>query len=229
MNMENRWRRGVGLGDPRVGLGSGRNLPSKTLRPLVRALSVALLLAGCGGGETVDRAPATSAPSDEAIAALAARLSVIEEAVVAWSEAKSIEAAQIAAETAANLVVGPNGPDYGDRNGDGVIGGESGTGLLPGVDGTPAGLASPASSNPCVARDVLGGSWEDPQAAWGEMRSAIDAWEPGNNTMPSLPSHPMRVVGWATFTLASDSIELAHEYASHARLHVDISANAVDC
>ena len=137
--------------------------------------------------------------------------------------------AQAAAETAANLVVGPNGPDYGDRDGDGAVNGETAVGLLPGLDGTPAGLALPLAPNACISADVLGGIWDDPEAAWGEMQAAIDAWRPNNNTMPTLASHPMRVVGWATFTLGSDSLDEAHEYAGHAKLHVDISVRALDC
>ncbi len=199
------------------------------LPPLAVAAVLTLVLAACAGGEPVDETAVTSSLPPQTGAALANRLSVIEVAVAAWADATSIEAAHIAAESAANLVVGPNGPHYGDRNRDGVISGETDKGLLPGMDGTPEGLALAASSNPCVAQDVLGGSWGDPRAAWDEMLFAIDAWEPGNNTMPSLQSHPMRVVGWATFTLGSDSLEMAHEYAGHARLHVDISERALDC
>ena len=61
------------------------------------------------------------------------------------------------------------------------------------------------------------------------MAIAIEEWSPTNNTMPSLASHPMRIVGWATFTMATDSLDLAHEYAGHARLHVDISRKTLDC
>ena len=137
--------------------------------------------------------------------------------------------AQEAAETAANLIVGPNGPGHGDRDGDGVVSGSTDAGVLPGLDGTPAGLALPLAANSCVEADVLGGSWDNPEARWGEMLDAIDAWRPGNNTMPTLASHPMRVVGWSTFTLETDSLDAAHEYAGHARLHVEISERALDC
>jgi hypothetical protein len=61
------------------------------------------------------------------------------------------------------------------------------------------------------------------------MINAIDDWRPDNNTMPSLASQPMRIVGWATFTLASDSLDEAHEYAGRAQLHVDTSLDALDC
>lgn len=63
---------------------------------------------------------------------------------------------------------------------------------------------------------MLGGPWDDPQSAWDSMEAAISAWEPGNNTMPTLQRHPMRIVGWATFTLESVSLQRAHEYAGHA-------------
>jgi hypothetical protein len=168
-------------------------------------------------------------PSMSDDAELAGRIGLIDEAVTDWRNATSIEDAHIAAETAANLVVGPGGPDYGDRNDDGVGGGTSTVGVLPGLDGTPTGLAIPLMENPCVERDVLGGTWTDPGAEWGGMQKAIDEWRPEKNTMPTLASHPMRIVGWATFTLGSDSLEEAHEYAGHAKLHVDISLSAVDC
>ena len=87
----------------------------------------------------------------------------------------------------------------------------------------------PLAANTCIERDVLGGEWVDPASRWAEMLAAIDAWQPGNNTMPTLASHPMRVVGWATFTLNSDALEEAHEYAGHADLHVNISRRALDC
>ena len=156
-------------------------------------------------------------------------MAAVDEAVAVWRDASTIEAAHEAAEAAANLIVGPNGPDYGDRRGDGVVSGQSPVGLLPGLDGVPAGSAIPLSANQCVARDVLGGTWTDPGAEWGAMLTAIDEWRPDNNTMPTLASHPMRAVGWATFTLEADSLGEAHEYAGHAKLHVDISVRALDC
>ncbi len=204
-----------------------------------------LLLASCGGDDTtaddaevtaevaappVVPAPAQSAADDDAATgASTARLELLGASVDEWRDASSIEEAHAAAEAAANLVVGPNGPGYGDRDGDGTVDGESDVGLLPGLDGTPTGLASVLASNECIERDVLGGSWDDPGARWDTMLATIDAWRPDDNTMPSLPSHPMRVVGWATFTLATDDLDDAHEYAGHARLHVDVSTDALAC
>ena len=199
-----------------------------------RRLGIALLgigaLVGCGSsGE--DSATVVTTP--EAVA-VANRLADLDRAVERWRSAASITEAQIAAETAANLVVGPNGPGYGDHNGDGTVDGNTDAGLLPGLDGTPDGLANPLVENTCLERDVLGGTWDDPGARWAEMTTAIEAWRPDANTMPTLASHPMRVVGWATFTLdtdpdAPDALDLAHEFAGHAALHVAISADALAC
>jgi hypothetical protein len=190
-------------------------------------LALALLMSflACGG-DSGDGRESTSADAE---VAFRARMELIGDAVSAWRSAGSIEEAHASAEAAANLVVGPQGPGYGDRDGDGVVGGEAGMGVLVGLDGSPFGLASALDGNECVVADVLGGAWDDPVARWGTMLMAIDQWRPGRNTMPSLPSHPMRVVGWATFTLASDSLDEAHEYAGHAQLHVTIALNALDC
>jgi len=219
-------------------------------KPAAWAVAAAFVLAACGGSSTTDSVDTTapSPPADDAVvttttapvatsttvadggvAAYAERMVLVDEAVAAWRVAPTVAAAQEAAEAAANLVVGPNGPGYGDRDGDGVVSGATDAGVLPGLDGTPPGLAIPLAGNACIDADVLGGSWGDPEARWGEMLDAIDAWRPGNNTMPTLASHPMRVVGWSTFTLDTDSLEEAHEYAGHATLHVDISVRALDC
>ena len=204
--------------------------------------AAAVLFAACGGSSATEEVgstePSTAAADhtdttviivDDDVASFAERMTAIDEAVAVWRGASTIEDAHEAAEEAANLVVGPNGPDYGDRNGDGVVNGDTAVGLLPGLDGSPAGLAIPLETNECIVSDVLGGTWVDPGAEWGAMLSAIDEWRPSNNTMPTLASHPMRIVGWATFTLGSESLDEAHEYAGHAKLHVDISDRALDC
>jgi len=59
--------------------------------------------------------------------------------------------------------------------------------------------------------------------------SQIAAWTPARHTMPRLASHPMRVVGWLTFTLASRSLDEAHDDFRHARIHSDITHAALDC
>ncbi len=191
------------------------------------AAIVALVLGGCGSGAPatpeVDtgRSPAANAVLDE-------RLDALDDAVSRWEAAADLGTARAAAETARNLVVGSAGPDYGDADGDGTIGGATDIGLLPGLGGEP-GAATEADGD-CVVRDVLGGDWSDPADRWAILAAAIDAWRPTNNTFPSLPSHPQRVVGWATLALAADDLDTALEYAGHARLHVDISTRAAaDC
>jgi hypothetical protein len=202
-------------------------------RLVILVVAAALAVSACTGASTEDQVgtpdAASKAADDLGEFLVAGRLGAIDEAIATWRSATTIEEAGAAAETAANLVVGPNGPGYGDRDGDGVVGGDTDIGLLPDLDGTTDGLATAIATNDCVAADVLGGSWTDPGARWREMLEAIDEWRPDNNTIPSLASHPMRIVGWSTFTLESDSLSLAHEYAGHAKLHIDISRRALDC
>ncbi len=196
----------------------------------MRALAIPVLVAvgaialtSCGG----DDDDAVGDDADEVT--VREQLTTIDDAVSVWSTSDSIEQAHARAEAAANLVVGPNGPGYGDRDGNGTIDGENEFGLLPGVDGTPNGVAVALAGNSCVDADVLGGSWDDPAARWDEMEAVIAAWSPADNPMPQLASHPMRIVGWATLTLASDDLDEAHEYAGHAQLHLDQSLDALDC
>ena len=207
------------------------------------AVPLLLSLAACSGDDnggstgtrTAGTSPAaafTAAGSVEAGSATFTyreRIVTIDDAVTVWRNAGSIEEAHAAAEAAANLVIGSGGPDFGDRDGDGVVDGESELGVLPGLDGSPGGLANALDDNECIVADVLGGTWTDPADRWETMLTAIDEWRPAHNTMPSLPSHPMRIVGWATFTLASDSLDEAHEYGGHAQLHVNVSLDALDC
>lgn len=200
-----------------------------------------IVIAACGGtpipaatGES-QPAPTTQDPSrsssdiEAATRELSSRIETIDAAIVAWRGATSVAEAQSAAETAANLVVGPNGPGYGDRNDDGILSGEADVGLLPGSDGTPSGLAAVLETNQCVVSDVLGGPWTDPGVRWDEMLSAIDRWRPDNNTMPSLASHPMRIVGWATFSMESESLEEIQTFGGHANIHIQVSRRALDC
>ncbi len=169
--------------------------------------------AGCAGGG----ATARTATDD--------RIAGIEQAVSEWQGASDLDAARRAAEQARNLIVGPAGPYYGDSDGDGAVAGASAAGLLPGLAGE-AGIAAPADG-PCVERDILGGSWSDPAARWAELDRKIEAWRPGNNQFPTLPSHPQRIVGWATLALRASSLAEAVDYAGHARIHSDISRQAL--
>lgn len=162
---------------------------------------------------------------------LAERLAVLASHVDEWSNAPTLTEAQRAAEAAANHIVGPRGPDFGDRDGDWEVRGPTDAGILPGSSGVPAGFALEAAGEgapDCVVRDILGGAWDDPAARWAELENAIANWQPTRNTFPSLPSHAQRVVGWATLTLATDSLETARTYAGHARLHVAISLAALN-
>jgi len=197
--------------------------PVVALRPpvsLYLAILVLLLsLVACGS----DTEPAPDATTDTRT-----RVEEISEHVDTWRSAEDLIEATAAAEAAANLVVGPNGPGYGDRNGDGRVDGETDIGLLPGIDGSPAGLVlNELGTASCVDRDVLGGPWDDPAMRWGELDRAIDEWAPTNNTFPLLASHPMRIVGWATLTQGA-TLEQAHEFAGHAGLHVSVTTSALD-
>jgi hypothetical protein len=183
-------------------------------RRLVPLASAVLLVGGC------------AAQPQPVPAELSTRLADIDAAIVGWQGASDLAEAQRFAETARNLVVGPVGPYYGDADGNGAIEGASSVGLLPGLDGQ-AGLASEVAGA-CVERDIRGGSWDDAAGRWATLDAAITDWSPSNNTFPSLPSHPQRIVGWATLALASSSLDEALEYGGHAHLHIDVSLAAVD-
>ncbi len=175
---------------------------------------------GRGSSEVAPRAP-----SDPPAQSARERLNQIAAEVVAWRGASNLAEAKRHAEATRNLVVGPTGPGYGDIDRDGMVSGANAVGLLPGRKGSAA-LAVPAA-NSCAARDLLGGSWEDPAARWAIFQSKIVAWQPGNNTFPTLPSHAQRVVGWATLTLKSADLKTAREFAVHAKIHVDVSQAAL--
>ena len=208
-------------------------------------MSIALMLSALGAcgspqpaaqsrvevGQTETTPPMRAAPSVSSVPqrssrqSLATRLAAVDEAVNRWAAASTLAAAHEAAEEARNLIVGSSGPFYGDANRDGRIAGASEVGVLPGLNGQQ-GLAGPRD-NACVVADVLGGSWSDPARRWSQLQGAIARWTPVRNTFPLLPSHAQRVVGWASLTLRARSLADAHEYAAHARLHVDISARAL--
>ncbi len=204
--------------------------PSRRRSISIAAMAlVAFAVVGCGstGLSSVAASPAGSTASADP-SLLEARLSAIEDAVNRWRSASDLVTAWRSAEEARNLVVGPHGPSYGDADQSGTVDGVSAIGLLPGLAGEP-GLAT-AAAGPCVERDVLGGSWTDPATRWSILESAIAAWAPSNNTFPALPSHPQRVVGWATLTLAATELATVLEYGGHAQLHIDVSMRAVsDC
>ena len=201
---------------------------------VVSVLVSGLILAACGSPEPAKSKVAVTIPAKPAPALLAraatetlgTRLALLDRAVTRWQKALTLRDGHEAAEEARNLVVGANGPFYGDATGDGQISGANSKGVLPGLNGEP-GLADP-HENGCVVADVLGGRWSEPSMRWSQLERAIAGWTPTKNTFPSLPSHPQRVVGWASLTLKSDSLANAREYAGHARLHVDISLRALN-
>jgi len=178
----------------------------------------AVLVSACGSD---DEPAATGSPGSDV-----ELLELIAAEVDAWGTSSTLDEARDHAEAAANMVVGPGGLGYGDRDGNGSIAGEVAEGLLPGPTGDPVGLVLATTGEAeCVTKDVLGGDWGDPVARWTLLADAIDQFGPGNNPFPTLPAHPMRIVGWATLTQAG-SFEQAIEYAGHADLHVDISRDA---
>ncbi|MCB0877382.1 MAG: hypothetical protein KDC46_00170 [Thermoleophilia bacterium] len=211
---------------------------SLLLRSCTVAVAVAacvLAAAGCGDDSGRDDATSsdaassstTTTPDTRAVQPVAERLSAIQDAVNAWRDSSSVAVAKAAAETARNLVVGPDGPDYGDSDGDDTVSGATKTGLLPGMGGEP-GIAD-ALAGSCADRDVLGGSWDDPKQRWQDVAERIDDYSASNNRFPELPSHPQRIVGWATLTLRSNDLDTMHEYAGHAQLHVDTARDALTC
>ena len=82
-------------------------------------------------------------------------------------------------------------------------------GLLPGLAGQP-GIAS-EQPNSCMKTDVLGGDFLQAAARWATMDRTIAAWRADNNTFPSLPSQPQRIVGWSTLTLKDADLDRAKE------------------
>jgi len=175
------------------------------------------LLTACAAPQGSDRAKKAEPVQD--------RLNQLHAATDRWERAGDLDSAQEAAEAVRNLVTGPDVTGYGDLDGNGRTGGASTIGLLPGEHGQPGLVRSPAPD--CVERDVLGGSWADPSARWAELRARVAAWTATDNTFPTLPSHPQRVVGWASLALAAPDLERAQEYAGHAQLHVRITEEAL--
>jgi len=203
-------------------------LVTMTARPtslVALALGSLILLAACGDDD------ADGPPADDSAEVITyrERMTKLDDAITVWDEAETIAVAHAAAEAAANLVVGPGGPDFGDRDGNGGIDGETAHGLLPGLDGTPPGVAELLDDNQCILVDVLGGSWDDPAGRWADMDAAIAVWTPESDTMLALASQPMRIAGWATITLESDSLDGAHALAGAAATSLNISIDALDC
>lgn len=196
------------------------------------ALFAAGSIGACGtnvpkvDGRNVDTAgqSANVEPANDGAAEPGHRLALIEDAIGRWRRAATLTEAKSAAEEARNLVVGEAGPFYGDSDRDGVTRGASKSGLLPGLRGEEA--VAQAEDGDCVVRDILGGSWNEPSKRWAVLDTAIKSWSPSRNTFPMLPSHPQRIVGWATLALSTDSLGMAKEYGGHAQLHIQVSSEA---
>ncbi|WP_396668357.1 hypothetical protein [Microbacterium sp. R86528] len=194
-----------------------RHVPALVAIPL----ALTLALAGCATGSSdVD-----NVEGSPAVAELSERLGETTVAISAWQDAEDLAELKQAAEQVRNLVTGEAGPYYGDADGDDIVTGAATVGVLPGLEGEP-GLASIIEGD-CLEQDVLGGDWSAPAERWQILDDAIVAWAPTNNTFPSLPSHPQRTIGWATLALNEDDLETAREFASHAQLHINVSAAAL--
>lgn len=176
-----------------------------------------MLLAACSSSTDGTATQSDAAPVLE-------RVEQVQQQVDLWRDASTLDAAQAAAAQARLLITGPDVAGLASPAG---IRSDVDQGLLPDDDDGP-GLASSVAD--CAGPDLLGGSWDDQAQRWKILRTAIDEWGPDNNTFPALPSHPQRVVGWATLTLGTTSLDQAHEYSGHAQLHVDAARDALaDC
>lgn len=197
----------------------------RTVRRTLGSAALAIVVAACGGGSTTATSPASHISSADSAAA-AQRVDAISAAVSRWEAAADLPAAHAAAEEARNLVTGPHTLAAGDIDHNGTIDGAATTGLLPGDDGS-TGLATPLAECALVEQNVLGGPWTDPAGRWAAVAAATAGWTSSNNTFPSLPSHPQRIVGWATLALSATALATAHEYVGHARLHVTVTQDAL--
>lgn len=182
------------------------------------------LLGACSGSEP---SPARRNVASADLSAGRERAGAVSRAVQRWADAPTLETARASAEEARNLVTGSGPLGAGDLDEDGEARRADEPGLLPGTDGEP-GIASALADCLQVERDVLGGSWAQPADRWETLADAIANWSPADNTFPALPSHPQRIVGWATLALGTNSLAEAHEYAGHARLHVYVTEDALD-
>jgi hypothetical protein len=197
--------------------------PTVPTRLAVVVAVLGALVVACGSSEE------RSGPRVDASVATA-RVEAVAHEVDAWADAPNLRQARAHAEAAANLIVGPGGLGYGDRDGNGTVAGAVTEGLLPSRDGSSDGVVlDTVGDAACVHQDVLGGGWEHPRARWALLTEAIREWSPDNNTFPDLPAHPMRIVGWATLAQAG-SYDEAIGYSGHADVHVDASRDALaDC
>lgn len=107
--------------------------------------------------------------------------------------------------------------------------------LLPAdTDGPPDGLvAALVARTGAAAADLdsvaLGGlaTWSRPRERYGQWRDVLAAWRPDRNTMPQLPSHLLRSLGWATLVARSDDLGTARGLAAaHGVIHTGLVLDA---
>jgi len=109
--------------------------------------------------------------------------------------------------------------------------------LLPGdTEGPPDGpLAALITRSGTSAAELdsvaLGGltSWTRPRDRYDQWREVLAAWRPDRNTMPELPSHLLRALGWATLIARSDDLVAARGLAAiHGTIHTHRARSGAD-
>lgn len=107
--------------------------------------------------------------------------------------------------------------------------------LLPSdTDGPPDGpIAALITGSGAAAAELdsvaLGGlaTWSRPRERYDQWRAVLAAWRPDRNTMPQLPSHLLRALGWATLVARSDDLSAARGLASaHGVIHTGLVLDA---
>lgn len=107
--------------------------------------------------------------------------------------------------------------------------------LLPAdTDGPPDGLvAALVTRTGAAAAELdsvaLGGlaTWSRPRDRYRQWRAVLAAWRPDRNTMPQLPSHLLRSLGWAALVARSDDLGIARGLASdHGVIHTGLVLDA---
>lgn len=94
------------------------------------------------------------------------------------------------------------------------------------ADGPLASLiqrTGPAASE--LDQVALGGlqAWTRPGDRFDQWRAVVAAWRPDRNTMPELPSHLLRALGWATLVGRTDDLGTARGLAGiHGVIHTGL-------
>lgn len=70
-------------------------------------------------------------------------------------------------------------------------------------------------------------AWTRPRDRFDQWRAVVAAWRPDRNTMPELPSHLLRALGWATLVRRADDLGTAHDLAGiHGVIHTGLVLGA---